>query len=1264
MALSVSGLYSPSLEKSNSEFLGSHSQTPSPTSYKNPSEFGNKVAPQTVHRQPYPDPAGSHFTPASNDYPTYHQQSPPPSVLRSPTLGTDSTVRPRGQSASRPTLRLHIANPTEPSRQPTHMQEQAVRSTIQAFQTKAETAQTLYPNSVLGATMSNFNTGSTSPIRRRGETFSEFSIPSSLSRRGSPAPGGTRSVNPSTMQPTNAAPIHPHIRITTANLNLTGTATANSSSNTNSTPSSDLSATSATNSATTKRPYRASPLVGPQAMPAQGSATSGTNSSVSTAPGSFFTDEYHSSSVSTPATQESASDFSGHFSYRAPFGSNAGPVGTATRHRPLPVPPPSSTTILPQSTIPSKVASPLSPPAPPPHLPHPPHVPARSVTPSAVPTKLSQQSLKYGHGRSSSGDINPINPTDPVSAELAYRLEKRRGKQPVRGDVTPGSPAQVQGLEEIPYEFRSEKWRGKQKMRDSAYDTLDSPTYDFSPALTHVAPAPPPRLADTNNLEDRESSNSLARSIGGGVSEGGVSKLKGKGKDSMKNLSMSSITGLERDGSVLSQGKELKKSGSISSLSNTILSDSPASSFSTSPVVPPPVRAPVPPATLFRTPAPSPPLIGHPASLIPGAYQSSGRSGTGSPRIASPRPVVNQGLVGRSNSPRAVAWSPPSIPMYVEPALPLNVRKVASPEVSPVVSTVAPTLPPKDIKYQLTQNLQVESNLLEDSPMHTHPFDADADSDEEGRKLFQEVEAVYVSPFASNRKPVDRVVDIGYGYAEDGYEDDERVYVDDGYDDPNDPYADGGYDDLDREYGFGVSASGQLVNGQPVSAAASVSALGHASSIHGGISSSRASLSRESARSPSPMRYARRRRDSLFEDDDDFDSPPTEKFIKSADFPPPGRPSVDPRSHIPGNDDFVYVGRNAAPPSSSAPAAQILSALNPRSPISPNTSSSISPSDPRSRRGRQPTRSPQLFDPGEILGEELEISFAKNPSPTRYHPTKNVYPGSLAVLAEDKIYVRGKWRMRSPSPGMSPTSPSGGAAATRGRTTPGGGLRRYASEESLLSASMASPEKELGSGEDGNPYAGAGFAPLRSRGFEEFNLTSNLIDPKRLLDRATTPDSFESGNPNQSKKSLSTNSHGGSSSGRQTPNLRGPGTKPEFADDYGFGTGFGRAWTKDWRDKKPNKQGGSHRDRERVPERERERVPAKLEKKKSVRRKKSGPRSSSVGGGEAQQNGGIAASYQPQMRPMEQMSYDLWIERGLDQTSAAVRGRKTKDTMN
>ncbi|KAF5390082.1 hypothetical protein D9757_003738 [Collybiopsis confluens] len=1243
MALSVSGLYSPSLETTNSDFLLTNSPTPSPTSYKNSSEYANNS--QAPHRLPYTDPVVSQFT--ANDYPAYHQQSPPPSILRSPQLGADLSSRPRGQSASRPTLRLHIANPTEQTRNPNSMQDQFA----------------LYPNSVLGNTNTRqLNAENTSPTRRGGETFSEFSIPSSLSRRGSPATG-KHSVNPGTSQPTGAAAIHPQIRVTTANLILTGTATGNAYSNNIPIPSSSSPASSVTDSAPTKRLYRASPLVGPQAMTAQGSATSSTNSSVSTAPASIFADEYCPSSVSTPATQESASDLQSHLISRAPFLPNASAAGTTTRHRPLPVPPPSLTTVHPQSAISSKVASPLSAPIPP-HLPHPRNVPTRSVTPAT-----QHQTLRHGHGRSSSGDLKrSMKPVDLVSAELAYRLEKRRGKQPVRGDM---SSAQSEELEEIPYEWRSEKWKGKQKMRDSAYGTLDSPTSHLpSPPTSNFTPAPPPRRTDTTSesrdiglppsLSNQPSRTSIAsshssnRSSGGGMSENGAAKWKGKGKDALKNLSISSMTGSAGVVNAFVKGQQSERNGSVSSFSNPIPSESPASSFSSSPVIPPPLHAPGLSAPVIRAPIPFVP-IGHPPALIPGTLLPSR---TNSPRVASPR--VDFGTEGSVGSFRAVALSPPlHFPAFVELPLPLNVRKLGSPGTSPIISSSAPRLPPKDIKYQLNQPLRLETDALDDTPMHTHPFDADGgDSDEEGRKLFQEVEAVFVSPSTAHnlrRRPID----TGYGYAEEGYEDDERVYVDDGFDDPNNLYADDGLDDLEREYGFGVSASGQLVGGQPVSASASVSALGHSSINHGALLS-RASLSKESARSPSPMRYARRRRDSLFEDDDDFYGPPTE--VKIPGLSSPARPLVMPVGN--SSEEFVHIGRSTTPSSSvdqPNPASQILDALNPRTSVSPHASfTSTSPSDPaNSGRGRQPARSPQYFRPHGILGEELEINFAKNPSPTRYHPTKNIYSGSPAVLAEDKIYIKGKWRMRSPSPGMSPTSPSSGGVGTRGRTTPGVGLRRYASEESLLSAGVVTADKETGRREDPNANTGPGFAPLRSRGFEEFNLTSNGLGSGRVVDGASTPDSFDSGsfNPNQSKKSLSIHSQGGSSSGRQTPILRGGASRPEYADDYGFG----RAWTKDWREPKTTtKRVKNNVDREQGSDRGRARVPAKLEKKKSVRRKVSAPRSSSAGGdSDTWRSGKVLPSIQPPMQPMEPMSYDKWIERGLDQTSAAVRGKKS-----
>lgn len=259
--------------------------------------------------------------------------------------------------------------------------------------------------------------------------------------------------------------------------------------------------------------------------------------------------------------------------------------------------------------------------------------------------------------------------------------------------------------------------------------------------------------------------------------------------------------------------------------------------------------------------------------------------------MSSPRLPGDLNSVARSASPRTTAWSPaPPMPMYVDPPMPLNVRRVISPATSPVI---APKLPPKDYRYQPLKPPAGAAALVECSPpMHTHPFeadDSDEDSDEEGKRLFKEVEAAYVSPSTSTllASSDDRLVDVGYGYAEPGYEDDERVYIDDGFDH-------GGLDEFDDEFGFGVSASGQLVGGVSHPPSASASMLGHEGNvIHTGISSSRVSLAREARRSPSPMRYARRRRNSLFEDEDDSTGPESNGMrsppIRPGDLPQPSK---------------------------------------------------------------------------------------------------------------------------------------------------------------------------------------------------------------------------------------------------------------------------------------------------------------------------------------------------------------------------------------
>ncbi|GAW04002.1 hypothetical protein LENED_005764 [Lentinula edodes] len=872
------------------------------------------------------------------------------------------------------------------------------------------------------------------------------------------------------------------------------------------------------------------------------------------------------------------------------------------------------------SVAPSK--APLSPPIPPPL--HPLHIPTRSLTPSATlshgPKPLQHG---FGHERSSSGDLDlKTNTNDRIAAELAYRMEKRRGKQPMRGETAPNSPTvgiRVREEDEVPYELRSEKWRGKQKMQNNIQDTTSFPQQFISPnddnvtdlispplrppneaniLNTHEVGLPPSLSGTLTNQPSRASiasSHSSTRSSG---NERGVSKWKGKGKQVLRTLSISSISSLEKDA-----GGKLSKYAQSSG--RGMEADSPASSFSASPVVPPPLSMP--------TPVPSPAsinLTSHPSALIPGGYS--------------------------------------------------NIR-----------------LGPRLLLYQYYNYKQqqpiLQSNAKDQAPMHIHPFDND-DSDDEGNRLFKDVEAVYVSPttYSARTEATDRPVDMGWGYAEPGYEDDERVYVDDGYDDPNNP---GLVDALDREFGFGVSASGQLVNGGGVVPSSSNIAQG--SVTHGGFSSSRISIAKE--RSPSPMRYARRRRDSLLEDD--YDSPESngvQSPIEFASIPSPGSSQAQSRSLSPAVlEGFVYVENNASPLASTA--TQILNSLDSRRPLSPPSSSP--PALPRSDvdiRGRQPTRRQNYFDPAQMLGDELEMSFSKNPSPTRYHPTKGVYQvGALAVLAEDKVYVRGKWRMRSPSPGLSPVSPTGinGVAINKAALVSGqgGGLRRYASEESLLSAVIPS-EKD-------NHIAGNfnGFAPLRSSGFEEFNLAAPNpgFASKRFVDRVPTPDSDSASfNPNASKKSLSSQDHGnggGSSSGRHTPILRGPGSKPEHADDFGFGTG----WKTALEHSRPARKSRGPLERDSDKDsigRGREpggqghtsgRRPAKLEKKRSLKRGLSLPRASggsdNVGGGIEgdMKRSGTSVAHQRHLQPSEHISYDLWVERGLDQTSAAVKGKKT-----
>ncbi|KAF5364759.1 hypothetical protein D9758_009298 [Tetrapyrgos nigripes] len=403
-------------------------------------------------------------------------------------------------------------------------------------------------------------------------------------------------------------------------------------------------------------------------------------------------------------------------------------------------------------------------------------------------------------------------------------------------------------------------------------------------------------------------------------------------------------------------------------------------------------------------------------------------------------------------------------------------------------------------------------------------------------------------------------VDIGYGYGDTGFEDDERVYVDDGYSGHNPDQGD--WDEEDHEGGF-ITAAGTYVEGGGTGSNSDLnsalhgsgSSVYHGSTVHGsniahsvrsGVMAGRAAVSdiggfrtpslnekeRDRDRSPSPLSFAKRRKNSLdfLDDDDDLRDEDPEDDELSPDGTTGGAgydmqgfggdggvPVAAPIPRRPGvsvtvmEQEFANAGMvihdwrpqvqetiPALPSSGTGPRPDILSPASPRG-------ARQRPTQKEKEKGSTPaTPAGGLvvdIDPAEILGPEHEMIFSKNPSPTRYG---GGYRSPFTFGGDEKVFVRGRWRMRSPSPNLSPLdlgpdaqgghglSPASGSSAPlspitfttsagsgsntlsplsnptspirRQRTgTTGGGatlganlgatarkLRRYASEESLL----------------------------------------------------------------------------------------------------------------------------------------------------------------------------------------------------------------------
>ncbi|KAK7451007.1 hypothetical protein VKT23_012684 [Stygiomarasmius scandens] len=401
-------------------------------------------------------------------------------------------------------------------------------------------------------------------------------------------------------------------------------------------------------------------------------------------------------------------------------------------------------------------------------------------------------------------------------------------------------------------------------------------------------------------------------------------------------------------------------------------------------------------------------------------------------------------------------------------------------------------------------------------------------------------------------------VDIGYGYGEDGFEDDERVYVDDGYSGPNKDS-----DEEEIEGGF-ITAAGTVVDGgvsgtgsnSDLHSTVHGSSVYHGSTVHGSSvahsvrsggrgsgstinSSSNVNVSvagdvgefkapslneRERDRSPSPMSFARRRKNSLdFDDDDDADNRYVD--VDDEELSPGGLPL----NGMAGYETQGY-GNAGIPVASPVPRRPGISVTAMEEAGISRTGSApydwkdqlqdtVPPLPSTTGMGRGIGRGPNMqtrgdtgssgpstpsggltvdFDPSTVLGPEEEMVFSKNPSPTRYN---GHYKSPFMFGEQQREFVRGRWRLRSPSPSLSPLD-LGPDEVSHGMLSPGS--RSGSGNSAPLSPITFTPSS---AGNSLSPLSGPN-SPIRRQKTNAQTLGVNLGASARQLRRYASEESL------------------------------------------------------------------------------------------------------------------------------------------------------------
>ncbi|THU97458.1 hypothetical protein K435DRAFT_796495 [Dendrothele bispora CBS 962.96] len=743
--------------------------------------------------------------------------------------------------------------------------------------------------------------------------------------------------------------------------------------------------------------------------------------------------------------------------------------------------------------------------------------------------------------------------------------------------------------------------------------TSSSSSLDLPPSISKNTTTTTPASASSlgPGLGRPQSISSLSMSSRDSRDEGAAaSKWKGKGREGVRRSSSissvssyNSITGASA-GITKKSSKKGKSKGKakhvVNSPSAQVSYHPPTTYVSTNTNNPPTTFSG--PNTNFGAANPNPHVknlnIPLTSPYIPGVNAPYAAPISAAAVVTTPTPLTVVSLPSTNLTPRAGQYlpSPPtsSVPdRTFTPSRQLPAEPVATTGTPPLpvppslqiggghIQPKAPAVPPKEPRRHVIDPVQARAMANDPFSSRNSPDTNNPNPTNANPHLLYVYREYRDTDTDSLSSTTHDPVDIGYGYGEAGFEDDERVYVDDGYSGPTQDS-----DEEEIEGGF-ITAAGTYVDSgtggtgsnSDLHSTVHGSSVYHGSTVHGssvahsvrsgsgskGGSNSNSAINvngviggdvgefrapslnereRDRHRSPSPMSFARRKRHSYsldFSDDEYGDerymgaeedelspivTPPNDTGYEAHGFGSAGVPVASPVPRRPAISltamEQAEVSRSGSVP------LEWRDQLQDTVPPLPNVTGmgrgmgrgtsmqtdTLPPSSPS--RGRGLTRNHNSgglgtpsgglaldLDPSDILGPEDEMIFSKNPSPTRYN---GGYKSPFTFGGSERVFVRGRWRLRSPSPSLSPLD-LGPDEVSHGMLSPGGGSGGSSGPLSPITFTPSSAGNTL------SPLSGPN-SPMRRQKAGAQTLGANLSASARKLRRYASEESLLVDNPN------------------------------------------------------------------------------------------------------------------------------------------------------